>query len=513
MPTNGELLEAIDRYRFAEMPDTTVVNVRWPAFERFDEALTNLARSYRDFAATQSVEADIRRYRRARVVLRSSFAAPDDPDVGLVEEPANPLAGGDLGALQSAVRDTAAALAADQHPALTALRQMFEAGASNRWPAAGTARVVVTGLGKAATERALDGIGGGSGVVWQVNSLTEARRAGHVAVTLIAGSPELMLDWRNPPEARSALVAWLFNAPMSMHVITMLWAGSLRFDSDRYEALPGATNLDPRIINVGGVELPRHLSFEDIDLPPIAARVVQPRGADDTSVESIDFMLPDRQWISFGVEDGPRPRRIDDEAEFEVEVESVPATRIRMGDVLVVLEATADRSYRRELCNEWLVGNAASFNVATALEQVDAYKRAVSRLRHRDDLIRKLVTRGLPEPYVRSQIARAVDPDTIAPQRREHFFAISEVVGIEATDETWRKVKALRAGYMHAGRVISERLRDAVRNDTSWIDLVGQQQIAQLAVENLGVVTLAPVLRVAEERAQRPESHLGVIGK
>lgn len=513
MDALDEFRETIERYSFAEMPDTTVINVRWPAFERFDGALRELNRRYPEFPSARTVDVDITRFRRARLLLRSSFAAPNDPDVGLSAEDELPSAEGDLGALQTAVRVAAGALATEPHPAVDALRQAFESDSRFEWPAPGICRVVVTGPGKAASERALSGIGASNGVTWEVRSLTESKRAGHCSVTLLAGSPELLLDWRTAPETRAALVAWLFNAPMSPHVVAMLWAGSVHFDSDRYEASPASSALDPRVLNIGGLELPRLMALDDVDLPPVSSRPTQPRAVDETTVESIDFMLPEKKWISFGIEDGPLPRRVDDESEFEIEIESVATNRVRVGDVLVVLEATADRAYRRELCGEWIRDNTTSFDVNAALAQIDEYKREVRRLRYREDLVRKLIAKGLEDTYIRSQIARASNPDAIAPQRFQDFALIASVVGMNATEADWRKVKALRAGYMHAGRVISSRLRDAVRDDTSWLDIVGHQQIARITVESLGTVTLAPVLRVIAERAQRPESQLGVIGR
>lgn len=513
MEALDEFRETIERYRFSKMPDTTVINVTWPAFERFDEALRELNRRYPGFPSAQTVDKDLVRFRLARLLLRSSFAAPDDSDVGLSAEAELPRAEGDLGALQGAVRLAAAALACETHPAVDALRKSFESTSRFRWPTPGVCRVVVTGPGKAASERALVGIGAAQGVAWEVRSLSESKRAGHCSVTLLAGSPELLLDWRTAPEERAALVAWLFNAPMSPYVVAMLWAGSVHFDSNRYEAGPVSSVLDALVVDIGGIELPRSMAFDDVDLPPASSRPTQPKAVDETTVESIDFMLPEQKWISFGIEDGPRPRRVDDESEFEIEIESVRLTnRVRVGDVLVVLEATADRAYRRKLCGEWIRGNTTSFDVTAALTQIDVYKGEVRRLRHRPDLVRELIAKGLEYSYVQSQIARASDPDTIAPQWFEHFKLIASVVGVNVNGDDWEKVLALRAGYMHAGKVISSRLRDAVRDDTSWLGLVGQQQIARITVENLGTVTLAPVLRVIAERAQRPESQLGVIG-
>jgi hypothetical protein len=508
----AEFAEAIDRYRFAAEPDVSVVHVDWPSFARFDRLARRLKVERDRYPTARSVDDDLDRWDRARALLRSSLAAPSDDDVGLATQGTDaPLVLGELGERQAELRRLEEELAADAHPGLAALQAMLDGSGKIRWPRRGVARVIVPNHARAATLRALATLDQFEDVTWEVMSLTEAKTAGHCDVTVLAGSPELLLNWRTDPGARSSLVAWLFNAPMSPHVVALLWSGSQVFDSNKYEPFPGSSVLDPRVSGKPTTGVLSKLAADEFVLPSAASRPMSKHTDARTAIDAIDFQLPDRSWISFGLEFGSRPVRIDDEDEFDLRLEKVAARDVRPGDVLVVLGAAADRSYRRELCGKWIAEQTAAFDIDGAMEKINQYKEGVRRLRYRADLVHKLKAQGMQDSYIKQQVARAHDPNTIAPRHFRDFSLIAGIVDVPVSHDDWERIVMLRGGYIHAGTEIAAQLRNAVQLDRSWIDTIAQQRIATIVVPNLGSVTLAPVLRVIDESTARAESELGVL--
>lgn len=504
--THPLLAEALERYNYAEQPDIAVRNVAWLEFATFNRCLHDLLTKRHQFPYAEVVEFDIATFAQVRRVLRSSFCAPTDPDVGLAN-----LSGlrtcvtGELGELQTAVRDAAAVLLESPHPGLEVLGNMLEGTDRLRWPHPGHTRVVVPPSAVAGTRRALAKLPTPQGLDWEICTLTEAKRLPSCAVTLLAGSPELHVDWRTPPEWRHRLISWLFNAPMSPHVVALLWSGSHPFDAARYEPSRTSSVVDPR--TVGPAPLP--------PLPPPPRRTPPPPPdpvVGGLRVPAIDFELPDRCWISFGVDHGPRPVRIDDDSEFDIDVEdNVPVRRLRPGDVLVVVEGAKNVELRRSLCADWIDRSSAVFTATAAQAMVDGYKKAIRARSGDRGFISELRRKGLKDDYIQQQIARAADRRTIAPQHVATFSFIATAAGYEPPADAWDKIQALRIGYQYAGRIINERLKDAVTKDVSWLDAIGRREMARVEIEDLGSVTLAPILGVGDDPVERAESELGEV--
>lgn len=501
------LVEAIDRFEFAEQPDIAVRYVDWPEFARFNRHLHELTVQRHHYPIAKSVELDITRFSQARRLLRSSFCAPDSAVVGLKEdEHIDAGVTGELGDFQAAVRDAAAHLATTPHAGLETLGEILRGNDRLRWPRAGTARVLVPSRAITATLDALSKIDDPLGVKWEVCTLTEAKRRGSCAITLLAGSPELHVDWRTPRERRHRLVSWLFSAPMSPHTIAMLWPGSQPFEPHHYEPSTTSGLIDPRIFGSA------------VEPPPPAPPPVQPTppppsvGTFDLRFPAIDFVLPDRNWISFGLDHGPRPVRIEDDSEFSIDIDDrVPVKKLRAGDVLVIVEGAKNFRLRRSLCSEWIDQTSPGFTSEAAHNMVDAYKSALRGRQSDRDLVAKLQRVGLLEPYIHQQLARASDRRTIAPQQLVTFRFIADAVGYQPPDNAWEMITALRNGYRHAGRVINDQLRHAVTTDLSWSDDISRRQIAIIEIKELGVVRLAPILSVNSNIVERSESELGEV--
>lgn len=499
------LIEALERFQHAQEPDIAIRNVSWPEFATFNRCLHDLLSKRHQFASAVVVDRDVAIFAQVRRLLRSSFCAPADPDVGLTNlSDLGPCVTGELGELQTAVRTAAGALFESPHPGLEVLSNMLEGSDRLSWPKPGITRVVVPARAVAGTRRALTNLPTPDGLGWEICTLTEAKRMPSCAVTLLAGSPELHVDWRTPPEWRHRLIAWLFNAPMSPHVVAMLWSGSHPFVAEKYEPSRTSNVLDPRVVDARSY-------FDDKDDETTEwserDRIIIGPGP---RVPAIDFALPNGHWISFGVEHGPRPVRIDDDSEFDIDVEdNVPLKKLRRGDVLVIVEGAKNVELRRSLCADWIDRSSAEFTAAAAQAMVDDYKKAI-RARSGDPVfITELRRKGLRDVYIQQQLARATDRRTIAPQQLVTFRFIAAAAGYEPPVDAWAQVQALRIGSQYAGRVINERLKEAVTKDVSWLDRIGRREMASIEIAELGTVTLAPILGIVDEIVERALSELG----
>lgn len=507
------LHETMKRFDSADQPDVITRWVRWPEMAKFTATLRDLRRATEQFAHSDSVQVDLQRWTTARNILRSSFVAPSHASIGLADESDwGPLATGELGAMQEVTRAAVRELALSAHRGLEALEEFFGPSPKLSWPVPGVARVVVPTRAIDGTQEALASVAP-SIVDWEVCSFTEARRRPSCDVTVVPGSPEFHESWHTEPAVRPRIVGWVFNAPMSPHIVSLRWAGSRPFESDPYEPYRSSTVFDARswsdpIDDVVEVE----------DEPPIAQPSPRPSSVSSTAPEAVlalDFQLPGRYWISFGVEDGPRASRIDDDGEFELRVKSdLRATKLRRGDTLVIVSPEQERDLRNELCRQWLKGEKSrpSFEVASAT--VAAYKSAIRRFLGTDEGIAKMVKQGFTETYLRSQFARSSRTSwAMAPRNKSTFEALARAADWEPPDTAWDHVSALRAGFGSAGREIASRLRAAVTLDLSWTEIVDQREIAHLEVEGVGYITLAPILSVADEPVTREVGQLGVMVK
>ena len=511
-PMNPKLLEALRRFEHAAEPDIVERWVAWPELSRFMTAAWMLGVGRHRFARNSSVEQDDRRWSIARRLLRSSFIAPNHPDVGLADSSTwGDVADGELGALQMEVRAAVAELLAGPHRSLEAMQQFFSDHAKIAWPKLGLARVVVPNLAIAGTREALHSLTGTDLVTWEVCSLSEAKRLDSCDVTVLAGPPEHFEGWRTEEELRPRRVSWLFNAPMSPHIVAVAWSGSQQLRADRFEPYPGADLLDGRRwVDDGAEDEPIHEAVA----PPTSSppRSATPSAEVGDVVEAIDFELPGGRWISFGTETGPRARRIDDDAEFDVEIESVNASALRRGNTLVIMSSTDDRELRDQLCGAWLASQPERPDFDDATRTVASYKSAARNYLSRTESIRELVRRGMSEQYARSQFHRSHPrAAAMAPQDRRNFEIIAAGAGWTPPADAWTHIEALRAGYMHAGREITKLLAAAVKADSSWSELIDQRELAEVAVEGVGTVTLAPILAVASARSQRTLYELGEI--
>lgn len=507
--SKSELVEALQRFENASMPDVIVFSLQWPTFATYLDALRQLSRRRRDFAHNDDIEDEISKSWRIARLLQTSLISPGDSSVGLdgIDSWPPPIAG-ELGQLQAGVRHAGQQLLGTTHPGLRAIQEMFARRDGIRWPAEGIVRVIVPKPAIEGTQAALASLELPKSIEWEVCNFSEAKQKRTCAVTLLPGSPEISVDWRVSPQLRSRMVSWLFNAPMSKHVILLRWPGSVEFEPSNYEPGPHSQVLDPRL---GGERRLEGSSFIDEDFViPLSSPPRRQVELGGEPVDSMDFQLPDNHWISFGIEYGPSALRIDEDSEFETDIETrLKAKDLRRGNTLVILESTAGRSLRRKICYEWISEHNAGFTAEEAQRAIDSYKTAIRATNSRE-LVATLVRRGLPEHYARSQVQRAQDLSTIAPERQQNLETIANAVGFDLPARMWDFVRGLRGGYMHAGRVIKDQLKAVVTQDSSWQDTVASRGLARLEVPDLGVIWLAPILAISGDLVPR---HIGELGE
>jgi hypothetical protein len=351
------------------------------------------------------------------------------------------------------------------------------------------------------------------GMTWEVCPLFTARRNENCDVTVIPGPPERLSDWRIPYAERSRHIAWLFNAPMSPHVLSISWGGASSFDAASYESNPNSPRLDARVLADAG--FPRELrGFLDDDDEPLPNWRPTPDYVTREAVRCRDFILPNNYWISYGIDAGPYPTRIPLDSEYEVDIDDEHrASHLEIGDVLVLFEGSKERDLRDAFCAEW-VNERRSENFETATETVSAYKAAIWARRYDPAFKTALKKAGFRDDYIQAQIARANPSDpAMGPRDQDNFGLIAQAAGWSPPPNSWEHIRLLRGGYQHAGRRIRDQLRDIVRSNQSWHDAIVAKEIAVLKVPALGRITLAPILAVVPDESLRDLEDLGNIRK
>jgi hypothetical protein len=299
---------------------------------------------------------------------------------------------------------------------------------------------------------------------------------------------------------------------MSPHVVVISWGG-FGFDSDKYESDPANPRFDPRVDIEEGDFRRTAILDDDPERPHDQWRP----SIDSSSREALrsrDFLLPDHQWISYGIDEGPRPTRIPIDSEFNIEIDSEGyANKVERGDVLILLEGSKERELRDEMCFAW-VDRQSTVPSLNARTTVADYKAAIWERRHDIEFRDSLIRAGLSQHFVHSQIARA-NPfqPAMGPKKEEHFRIIAEAARWRPPNEAWEHFRQLRSGYIHAGREIRARLKDVVKSDHRWLDKVDAQEIAVLEVPTLGTVIMVPVLSVVPGESLREYEDLGRLRK
>jgi len=355
---NTELAEALKRFDNAAEPDITYIGVQWPAFEQFLQALNRLERVTDGLAVLGVLRSELDLYRRARRVLRTTPLAPAHPSTGLADlddtiPPQN--FEGDLQSALDSVRAAARALAGEPHPAAERLAAVLNGADRVKYSELKQIRAVTLNDLAPQVGALLESIVP-PGTSASALGRSQSRFVNSCDLTLLFGSPENLVAWQVEPDDRPRHISWVFNAPLSPRILVISWPGNAEFSASRYEPTPNSNLFDPRI------DGSKKFAFGIPDAPEPAI-TNRPRVAAsdvDNYFDAVDVQLPDGLWISFGLDAGPRAVRIDEDAEFGVELEErVSPKKLRRGNTLVVLRGAAARDLRTKLCHQWVAEQRA----------------------------------------------------------------------------------------------------------------------------------------------------------
>jgi len=123
--------------------------------------------------------------------------------------------------------------------------------------------------------------------------------------------------------------------------------------------------------------------------------------------------------------------------------------------------------------------------------------------------IRQLVNGGMEEGYIRNQILRSFVGSTIATQKPENFIQIAQALGLNYGQESWSAIINLQTAHRQAGHAASQELREIVREDDSWQDVVNEPGIAKLKAGSIGEMVLIPVVQKPDQIVRVSVSSLG----
>jgi hypothetical protein len=143
------------------------------------------------------------------------------------------------------------------------------------------------------------------------------------------------------------------------------------------------------------------------------------------------------------------------------------------------------------------------------LEVADNYK---SRLREKYNdagFVASLVSSGMEDHYIRHQMLRAHIDSTIATQKSENFIKISQALRLDYGEAEWNAIVNIQTAHRQAGHIASLELRDIVREDESWQDVVNEPGIAKLRAGSIGELVLIPVIQQPDQKISVPVSSLG----
>jgi hypothetical protein len=177
--------------------------------------------------------------------------------------------------------------------------------------------------------------------------------------------------------------------------------------------------------------------------------------------------------------------------------------------VLVVRDDDAGRSFLEDEALNWIVERDGTDQMNESLQVRDAFRRAVQELGKDQFCMSKLRAVGLDEAQATRRLRLAHDPNHIAPQEKEEFFAICSAAGLPADDNDWKNVVLLRTAFRQAGHRARKLLEIAIQSDTTWQGVVETPAMVKISLTGTGSIVLAPIIEVFQTQVEIPISRLG----
>jgi hypothetical protein len=498
-----DLNEAHVRFLNAEMVDITSQWVTWPEYITFSKNLVLISKLGERAALDQKSRAELARYWALRKALRGSPLHPREcfDRTAIVE---GFELDGELGVALSRLRESVKLLCATDNPMRIEMLRHHSSMTKSGSNQTERAYLLVYFKSVSKVNEILATEFFNSSAV-QATNLRHLRELEAAEILFVFGAPENHAYPYNIGIEKSREVAWLFNSPAARRVVIYQLGDSPSFDSSLYEIWPESNQF--RAKSVGVKPLVFVENFEPaLRIGPIDEPASNPG---DPVVEAVVVHLFNGRYIYYSDVVPPKPTCVrSDEIEIEID-DRVRASSLRPGDVLLIRTGVASHSFLRSHAKVWLTERYGDSDTEEMFKIVDTYKKSLQAKYDDSNFIRNLVSSGMEEGYLRNQILKAFVGSTIATQKSENFIHISRALGLDYGPEEWSAILNLQTAHRQAGHVASQELRDIVRENDSWQDVVSEPGIAKLKAGSIGEMVLIPVVQKPDQIVRVSVSSLG----
>ena len=503
---NRDLQQTIRRYEATESSVVKYKGLPWDEFESFLAELKLLEKVCDQLTPPPNAERTLRNLRAVRRLLRSAPINPGHPSLHLNEALTTDISTFPL-EIKSQFEKCLAAISVllqqDKHPAWEHIETLIAKNLSDH-----PERIINAVVLHGAVET-VDEIAKKKNWNLHVADLTRAKKSDITDLAIVFGSPEFHANWRLEFDEQSRSVAWLFNSPIAQETHVVSWPGNYKFDPNRYVAWQG---VELQNVSISGST---HFAIEIDRLSEISSGSSTPPRITDAAtghiapVKATPIKLTNDTWIFLSDESGPSANFVDMD-DFDVVVRESPSIKkLTPGMVLVVRDDDAGRSFLEDEALNWIVERDGTDQMNESLRVRDAFRKAVQELGKDQFCMSKLHAVGLDEAQATRRLRLAHDPNHIAPQEKEEFFAICSAAGLPADDNDWKNVVLLRTAFRQAGHRARKLLELAIQSDTTWQGVVETPAMMKISLTGTGSIVLAPIIEVFQTQVEIPISRLG----
>ena len=497
-----DLDEAHIRFSNTENIEVTTQWLSWPEYEAFTANLNAFLKLADSASLTEKLVSERRRYEDLRKVLRGTPLHPRECFDSSSLLAAVDL-GSQLGIALSNLRESVRTLSTSDNPSRIEMIRFF---ATRKASAKSDSKIAYILVAKKWVPKVNEVLRAEAiiGEAVQATYLTQLRELESTEIMVIFGAPENYANYFKSGIEKSREVAWLFNSPAARRILMYQFADCLSFDVSLYEIWPGAGQFQHRSLG----ERPTAFieSFEPVArIEPIN---VAPPSHGDPVVEALVVHLFNGRYIYYSDLVPPKATCVRS-GEFEVEIDEIRASSLQPGDVLLIRTGAASHSFLSAHAKVWLVEKYDESEAERIFEIVDTYKKLLQTKYDDPGFISGLVKNGMEEVYVRNQILRAFIGSTIATQRPENFIQIAQALGLDYGQDAWHDISKLQTAHRRAGHIASQELKDIVRENDSWQDLVNEPGIARLRAGSIGEMILIPVVQKPDQIVKVSVGSLG----
>jgi hypothetical protein len=498
-----DLVEAHNRFTNAESVTITTQWVSWPEYEIFVDRLISFTKLSDGSVLDQKTRAELHSYWDLRRMLRGTPLHPEEFFTCSIDLETDQL-GGELGVAQKELRISVLEVCKTENPMRLEMNKLLQSEKQSGSDVDRTVYLLVSSKQVPKVNDVLDS-DNTFGKTVQAVSPTQARRSSVVETMMIFGSPENYANYFKQGNEKSREVAWIFNSPAARKLVLFQLADCADFDSSRYEIWAGSNQFKTKSNGVRPAVFLKDFE-QSIRIDPIQALPTTPG---DPVVESYVVHLLDGKYIYYSDLVPPKPTCVR-AGEIEVEIDDyVRASSLQPGDVLLIRTGVASHSFLRSHAKVWLETRFGVSEANRMIEIADAYKARLRGKYNDSGFVSRLVSEGMEDHYVRHQILRAHIDSTIATQKSENFIQIAQDLELDYGQDEWSAIVNIQTAHRQAGHIASQELRDIVRGDDSWQDVVNEPGVAKLRAGSIGELVLIPVVQQPEQKISVPVSSLG----